>query len=159
MSRGWLLIASQMRIDQALFTGLVYVSGTGSTLCNAGVTLCTRIRGVRHEILACVSPLMTLFSSWFQLLLFDFLVNYAESVTFTTSLLSPDYDFWHDSDTDEWILCFVFINCFRLISRSQSELNTLDWSLWSLVSTMYLSLTVWLFNFRSLYEWELLFYT
>ena len=116
-------------------------------------------RLVRHEILACVSPLMTLFSSWFQLLLFDFLVNYAESVTFTTSLPSPDYDFWHDSDTDEWILCFVFINCFRLISRSQSELNTLDWSLWSLVSTMYLSLTVWLFNFRSLYEWELLFYT
>ena len=27
------------------------MSGTGGTLCNAGVTLCTRIRGVRHEIL------------------------------------------------------------------------------------------------------------
>ena len=48
-----------MRVDQILYTDLVYVLGTGCTQCNAGVTLCTWIREEEHEIPACVFPLMT----------------------------------------------------------------------------------------------------
>ena len=76
--RGWVLIASQMRIDWTLFTGLIYVPDTGCTLCNAGVALCTWIRGVGNEIPACVSPLMTSCSCWYSLLYsgFSFLLSY-----------------------------------------------------------------------------------
>ena len=48
-----------MRVGQILFTDLVYARDTGRILCNAGVTLCTWIREVEHEIPACVFPLMT----------------------------------------------------------------------------------------------------
>ena len=48
-----------MRVDLILFTDLVYARGTGRTLCNAGVTLCTWIKGVASEIPACVSLLTT----------------------------------------------------------------------------------------------------
>ena len=47
--RGWDLTVFLMRIDRTLFTGLVYVPGTGRTFCNAGVAICTMVRGEGFE--------------------------------------------------------------------------------------------------------------
>ena len=47
--RGWDLAVFLMRIDQTLFTGLVYVPGTGRTFYNAGVVICTMVRGEGYE--------------------------------------------------------------------------------------------------------------
>ena len=43
------MTASLMRIDQTHFTGLAYEPGTGRTFCNAGVAICTMVRGEGYE--------------------------------------------------------------------------------------------------------------
>ena len=48
-----------MRVGPILFTDRVYAFGTGCTICNAGVTLCTWIKGEASEIPVCVSLLTT----------------------------------------------------------------------------------------------------
>ena len=116
-----------MRVDQILFTDLVYVLGTGCTQCNAGVTLCAWIREVEHEIPACVFPLMTsmapelcycsFFSGFHSFLVFHFVHDYA-------FISSPFRPWTMNFDTIlmlyNWILCFVHINFFSL-NFPQSE--------------------------------------
>ena len=109
-----------MRVDQILSTDLVYVLGTGCTQCNAGVTLCTWIREVEHEIPACVFPLMTSMAPelcycsffWYFILFLYFIL--VHDYAFISSPFRP----WTmNFDTIlmlyDWVLCFVYINFFR----------------------------------------------
>ena len=101
-----------MRVGPILFTDRVYARGTGCTLCNAGVTLCTWIKGVASEIPACVSLLttsiapVTCFHLFFDIFHFLYIRMHFSHSPFCPSILSFDtvlmlYD---------WILCFVYIN-------------------------------------------------
>ena len=101
-----------MRVGPILFTDRVYARGTGCTLCNAGVTLCTWIKGVASEIPACVSLLTTSIAPGTYFLLFFDIFNFLclwmsfSHSPFCPSILSFDtiltlYD---------WILYFVYIN-------------------------------------------------
>ena len=90
-------------------------------------------------ILIFIPFLYIFFKSFLHILCFLFHITFCPWTTRLDTILIPNERTY-----------ILFMSTFiRKISRSGSELNTLDGSLWRLVSIMlYLSLTVWLFNFR-----------